>query len=75
MKLSKLKLTQLNNVELRKEEMGHLVGAESCGCGCNETSTTYTNANANWNKGYSQSSGGNKKCASWNVDTEWKAHF
>ena len=34
MKLQRLKLTQVNNVELRQEEMKHLIGASACGCGC-----------------------------------------
>ena len=31
MKLQRLKLTQVNNVELRQEEMKHLIGASACG--------------------------------------------
>lgn len=74
MKLKKLKLTQLNNVELRENEMKHLIGAESCGCGCNGSSSAQSNATANWNKGYSESAGGNHYCASWG-DQAWEAKF
>ena len=52
MKLQKLKLTQLNNVELRQDEMEHLIGATSCGCACKGPSTTIDNANANWKQEY-----------------------
>lgn len=72
MKLTKLKLTQLNNVELRQDEMEHLIGAESCGCACKGPSTTIDNANANWYQGYSTSiGGGNKLCGTWWTDWEW----
>lgn len=74
MKLKKLKLTQLNNVELREDEMKHLIGAESCGCGCNGSSSAQSNATFNWNAGYSQSSGGNNYCASWG-DQAWETRF
>lgn len=64
MKLRKLKLTQLNNVALRQDEMEHLIGAESCGCGCHGPSSTENNALANFYEGYSTSiGGGNKMCA------------
>lgn len=64
MKLSKLKLTQLNNVELRKKEMGHLIGGQTCGCGCHGSSSTDANYSANWYADYSTSiGGGNKRCA------------
>lgn len=65
MNLKKLKVTQLNNVELRQNEMSHLIGAQSCGCGCHDSSNTNDNYSANWYKGYSTSiGGGNKRCAS-----------
>lgn len=64
-KLQRLKLTQVNNVKLRQDEMTHLIGAQSCGCGCHGYSNTDDNYSANWNKGYSTSIGGdNKRCAS-----------
>lgn len=72
--LGKLKLTQLNSVELRKNEMGQLVGGESCGCGCNGSSSTDNNANANWNSGYSISGGGATQCASWG-QSSWGSNF
>lgn len=72
--LSKLKLTQINHVELREKEMNQLKGGESCGCGCHYTSSDFTNGNTNWNYGYSQSSGGNKQCASWG-DIKWSEKF
>ena len=40
MKLQRLKLTQVNNVELRQEQMKQLIGASACGCRCNGSSTT-----------------------------------
>lgn len=65
MKLQRLKLTQVNNVELSQEEMKHLIGAISCGCACKGSSTTDNNYEANWKSGYSTSiGGGNKRCAS-----------
>ena len=77
MKLQKLKLTQLNNVELRQDEMQHLIGAEACGCGCVGTSTTLDNGNANWTAGYSHSIGGeNKLCGVWGQNSRWwKVNF
>lgn len=74
-KLQRLKLTQVNNVKLRQDEMTHLIGAQSCGCGCNGPSATYENANANWNAGYSQSGGGNKVCGYWNDNSQWISNF
>lgn len=74
MKLKKLKLTQLNNVELQKDELQHLIGAESCGCGCHGSSSTNANGLANWNSGYSQSAGGNVQCANWS-DQYWSNNF
>ena len=75
MKLQRLKLTQVNNVELRQEEMKHLIGASACGCGCNGSSTTYTNENANWYAGYSQSGGGNKVCGNWSDNSHLNSNF
>lgn len=63
--VKKMKLTQLNNVEMRQNEMQYLIGAKSCGCGCHGSSNTHDNYSANWYKGYSTSiGGGNKRCAS-----------
>lgn len=75
MKLQRLKLTQVNNVKLRQDEMTHLIGAQSCGCGCNGPSSTISNANTNWNAGYSEFSGGNKLCGYWNNNSAWDQHF
>lgn len=72
--LKRLNLVHINDVELKEKEMNRLFGGESCGCGCNQTSSTYTNGRVNWNYGYSQSSGGNKICASWGEDT-WGTKF
>lgn len=75
MKLSRLKLTQLNSVELREKEMGQLVGGRSCGCGCHGYSSTHENYSANWYGGYSTSIGGdNKRCAS-TGDAYYKDNF
>lgn len=63
--LSQIKLTEINDVQLKLQEMNLLLGGESCGCGCHGSSTKLTNGNTNWNYGYSQSSGGNVLCASW----------
>lgn len=67
MKLQRLKLTQVNNVELRQDEMTHLIGATSCGCACKGEYSTQTNGAANWNKGYTSIGGGNKVCGTWGV--------
>lgn len=75
MELKRLKLTQLKDVELCKEEQKQIIGgATSCGCGCNGPSSSTENAFANWDNGYSESGGGNNMCASWG-DYEWKANF
>ena len=66
MKLNKLKLTQLNNVELQKNEMKYLIGASSCGCNCTDSLPTANSANTNLNKGYTSSNP--NACVSTNSD-------
>ena len=65
MKIERLKLDQLDKSELKKREMGQLIGGTCCGCGCNGSSSLNDNYTANYYYGYSQSSGGNKVCAGW----------
>ena len=72
MKLQKLKLTQLNNVELRQDEMEHLIGATSCGCACSGPSNTRDNGAANWERGIPYSKNGdNKVCGTWGQQSIW----
>ena len=74
MKLQKLKLTQLNNVALRQDEMEHLIGAESCGCGCHGPSGLLENGNANYFAGYSTSIGGDNKICAEQGEPNWRVN-
>lgn len=75
MKLQKLKLTQLNNVALRQDEMEHLIGAESCGCACYGPSGLLENGNGNYYKGYSTSIGGGNKICAEQGEKYWRVNY
>ena len=47
--IGRLKITQLNKVELSKREQNHLVGGENCCiCGCLGPSSSFDNSGANY---------------------------
>lgn len=57
-KLLKIKLNQLNKVELSERELNRLLGGENCcTCGC-VTSSSVDNNNANYNGNLYSPSGG-----------------
>lgn len=64
-KLEKLKLHQLNQVEMDARSMNMIRGGNNCGCGCNPAPKS-SNFDANWAKNlYTPDSSGGSIVCSW----------